>query len=53
MALGYIVLALIIMVMKIGELPDVFALIFRSAFALDSAFGGLIGMAVLWGKRGV
>ncbi|MFC3885403.1 alanine/glycine:cation symporter family protein [Bacillus songklensis] len=54
MALGYIVLAFIIMVMNIGELPGVFALIFKSAFALDSAFGGLIGMAVLWGvKRGV
>ncbi|MDQ0246886.1 AGCS family alanine or glycine:cation symporter [Bacillus fengqiuensis] len=54
MALGYIVLALIIMVMNIGELPGVFALIFKSAFALDSAFGGMIGMAVLWGvKRGV
>lgn len=54
MALGYIILALIIMVMNIGELPAVFALIFKSAFALDSAFGGMIGMAVLWGvKRGV
>lgn len=54
MALGYILLALIIMVMNIGELPGVFALIFKSAFALDSAFGGMIGMAVLWGvKRGV
>ncbi len=54
MALGYIVLALIIMVMNIGELPGVFALIFESAFALDSAFGGMIGMAILWGvKRGV
>nr|WP_139368111.1 alanine/glycine:cation symporter family protein [Priestia abyssalis] len=54
MALGYIVLALIIMVMNIGELPSVFALIFKSAFSLDSAFGGMIGMAILWGvKRGV
>ncbi|HWO97191.1 MAG TPA: alanine/glycine:cation symporter family protein [Bacillus sp. (in: firmicutes)] len=54
MALGYILLALIIMAMNIGELPGVFALIFKSAFALDSAFGGMLGMAVLWGvKRGV
>jgi AGCS family alanine or glycine:cation symporter len=40
--------------MNIGQLPEVFALIFKSAFALDSAFGGIIGMAIAWGvKRGI
>ncbi|KMY53197.1 sodium:alanine symporter [Bacillus sp. FJAT-27231] len=54
MALGYIVLSVVIVLMNITELPGVIALIFRSAFALDSAFGGLIGMAISWGvKRGV
>ena len=54
MALGYILLSVIIVFMNITELPAVISLIFRSAFGLDSAFGGLIGMAIAWGvKRGV
>lgn len=54
MALGYIFLSLIIVIMNVAELPAVFALIFKSAFGVDSAFGGLIGMAVSWGvKRGI
>ncbi|WP_176585519.1 alanine/glycine:cation symporter family protein [Priestia megaterium] len=54
MALGYIILALIIIAMNISELPGVIALIFKSAFALDSAFGGIVGLAVSWGvKRGI
>ncbi|OAS88344.1 MULTISPECIES: alanine/glycine:cation symporter family protein [Metabacillus] len=54
MALGYIILSVVIVLMNIQELPGVISLIFRSAFALDSAFGGLIGMAIAWGvKRGV
>ncbi len=48
MALGYILLSLIIIVMNVSELPAVISLIFKSAFALDSAFGGLIGMAISW-----
>lgn len=54
MALGYIIFALIVTVVNITELPGVIALIFRSAFAIDSVFGGLIGMAIMWGvKRGL
>jgi AGCS family alanine or glycine:cation symporter len=54
MAVGYILLALIIIGMNISELPAVLGLIFKSAFALDSAFGGMIGMAIAWGvKRGI
>lgn len=54
MAIGYILLSLIIIVMNVSELPAVISLIFKSAFALDSAFGGLIGMAISWGvKRGI
>ncbi|WP_338779593.1 alanine/glycine:cation symporter family protein [Metabacillus sp. FJAT-52054] len=54
MALGYIILSVIIVIMNITELPNVIGLIFRSAFGADSAFGGLIGMAVAWGvKRGI
>lgn len=40
--------------MNITELPAVFGLIFRSAFAVDSAFGGIVGAAIAWGvKRGI
>ncbi|WP_046180935.1 alanine/glycine:cation symporter family protein [Domibacillus tundrae] len=54
MALGYILLSVVIIIMNISELPSVFFLIFRSAFAVDSVFGGMIGMAILWGvKRGL
>ncbi|MCO4849883.1 alanine/glycine:cation symporter family protein [Bacillus vallismortis] len=54
MAIGYILLSFIIIVMNVSELPAVISLIFKSAFALDSAFGGLIGMAISWGvKRGI
>ncbi|WP_313035066.1 alanine/glycine:cation symporter family protein [Massilia alkalitolerans] len=54
MALGYIVVACIVVVLHIDQLPDVLGLIFRSAFAMDAAFGAIIGMAIQWGvKRGV
>ncbi len=54
MALGYILIALIIVVMNITEVPAVIVLIVKSAFAIDSAFGGIVGMAIAWGvKRGI
>ncbi|TYR79161.1 alanine:cation symporter family protein [Priestia megaterium] len=54
MALGYILLSLVIIAVNITELPGVIALIFKSAFALESAFGGIVGLAVSWGvKRGI
>ncbi|MED3573087.1 alanine/glycine:cation symporter family protein [Cytobacillus praedii] len=54
MALGYILVALIIMVMNIGEVGSVFALIFKSAFGAEEMFGGLVGSAIAWGvKRGI
>ncbi|MBO8165141.1 MAG: alanine:cation symporter family protein [Brevibacillus sp.] len=54
MAVGYILVSLLIVLVNITELPAVLALIFKSAFAVDSVFGGIIGMAISWGvKRGV
>ncbi|MBO9128846.1 alanine/glycine:cation symporter family protein [Bacillus sp. 165] len=54
MAIGYILVACAIIILNITELPNVLALIFKSAFALNAAFGGIIGMAVTWGvKRGI
>jgi AGCS family alanine or glycine:cation symporter len=54
MAIAYILMAVVIMAVNVGEIPRVFALIFRSAFGLDAAFGAVLGLAVQWGvKRGV
>ena len=54
MATAYIIISLIIIVLNIGRLPEIIALIFRSAFAADAVFGGIIGLAIQWGvKRGI
>lgn len=54
MAIGYVLVSLVIIGLNIQALSGVLALIFKSAFALDSTFGGIIGMAIAWGvKRGV
>ena len=46
MALGYLAVAMIVVIMNIAELPAVFALIFKSAFGLETAAGGGIGYMV-------
>ena len=54
MALGYIIVACVIVALNIGELPHMFVLIIKSAFGVDAAFGALLGLAIQWGvKRGV
>ncbi|MCM3764269.1 sodium:alanine symporter family protein [Neobacillus niacini] len=54
MALGYVTVALVIVLMNISELPGVLKLIFSSAFGADAAFGGILGAAISWGvKRGI
>ena len=54
MAGGYILMTLIIIGINFQQIPEVFALIFKSAFSLDATFGGIIGMAIAWGvKRGI
>lgn len=54
MAGAYILMAIIIIAINYEEIPAVFQLIFSSAFGIDSAFGGIIGMAIAWGvKRGI
>lgn len=54
MAIGYIIVALIIIVLNIGQVPSIFALIFSSAFSSKAAFGAIIGQAIMWGvKRGI
>ncbi len=54
MALGYIILATIIISMNLHHIPDVFKLIISNAFGWQQALGGGIGMAVIQGiKRGL
>lgn len=54
MAVGYILVALLVIAFNAGQLPQIFALIFKSAFAGEAAFGGMLGMAIMWGvKRGI
>ncbi len=58
MALGYLMVALVVVALNITELPAVFSLIFKSAFGIESAAGGgagyMISQAMMQGvKRGL
>ncbi len=50
----YILFAMIIMIIKVDQVPEVFRLILSSAFGKDQFFGGMLGSAIMWGvKRGI
>ncbi|UIM56028.1 alanine/glycine:cation symporter family protein [Serratia marcescens] len=54
MALGYIIVACVIVALNIDQLPGVILLVWKSAFGLDAGFGAILGLAIMWGgKRGV
>lgn len=54
MALGYVALALIIVIINIGQFPHVIKLIIDNAFGFKQAVGGGIGAALMQGiKRGL
>ena len=54
MALGYIIVACVIIAINITELPGVILLIWKSAFGLEAGFGAILGQDIMWGvKRGV
>ena len=54
MALGYLILALVIIVMNIHLIPHVFKVIIESASGLEQAVGGTVGAAIMNGvKRGL
>jgi len=54
MALGYIIVACVIIAINIDQLPAVILLIWKSAFGLEAGFGAILGQAIMWGvKRGV
>lgn len=54
MAFGYILLALYILIVNITEIPAMLSLIVRSAFGIEQAAGGAVGIAIMQGmKRGL
>ncbi|WP_133556763.1 alanine/glycine:cation symporter family protein [Algoriphagus boseongensis] len=54
MAMGYIILAVVIISLNFSEIPNVFKLIISSAFNTEAMFSGVFGMAISWGiKRGI
>ena len=54
MAVGYIIIAIVVIGMNIAEIPAMLALIVKSAFGLEQAVGGAFGVAVMQGvKRGL
>lgn len=54
MAVGYIILALYVVLTNIGRIPDVISLIVGNAFGWHQALGGGVGVALMQGiKRGL
>ena len=54
MAVGYFVLAVVIIVMNVQHIPHVLRVIVGSAFGLEQAVGGTVGAAIMNGvKRGL
>jgi len=54
MAVGYIIMALVIMIMNITVIPDIIKIIIDNAFGINQAAGGMVGAALLQGvKRGL
>src|SRR5699024_6183213 len=54
MAIIYILMAVIIIIINIEAVPALFALIFKSAFGMEAAFGGIVGAMIEIGvERGL
>ena len=54
MAIGYIIVALVVIVFNLDKVPGVFTMIFEHAFSAKAATGAVIGQAIMWGvKRGI
>ena len=54
MAVLYILAALVVFFVNFERIPDVFSLIFGSAFGADAVFGAIVGLAIKWGvQRGI
>jgi alanine or glycine:cation symporter, AGCS family len=54
MAAGYMLIAVVIMVLNADQVPAMFSLIMSNAFNPNAAFGAILGLAIQWGvKRGI
>lgn len=54
MSIVYILLALVILGINFKSIPNMFGLIFRCAFNMDSVYGAIWGSTIMWGvKRGI
>lgn len=54
MAIGYVMIAIVVVCMNITAVPAMISLIVKSAFGLEQAAGGALGVAVMQGvKRGL
>lgn len=54
MAVGYVLVALVVIGRNLEQVPEVVSLIVRSAFGGEALFGGITGQAIAWGvKRGI
>ena len=51
MAIGYVLIAFIIIIVNITQLPDVIKIIVSNAFGIEQAVGGGIGAALMQGIR--
>jgi AGCS family alanine or glycine:cation symporter len=51
MVVGYLSLAIVVLVMNFSEIPEALRLIFSSAFGLEQAFGGGMAAAIAQGAR--
>ena len=51
MAIGYLLMALLVILINIGSLPGVIASIFSNAFGFEEAVGGGMGAAIAQGLR--
>ncbi len=54
MSVAYVLMALIIIIANIDQVPGAFSAIFKSALGFDQALGGMLGSAIAMGvKRGL
>ncbi|MCM3569962.1 sodium:alanine symporter family protein [Neobacillus mesonae] len=51
MAVGYVLVTFIVLGMNFSKVPEMFSLIFTSAFGSNQVFGGIVGTAIAWGVR--
>lgn len=51
MAVGYILVALVVIFWNFQAIPETIRLILSSAFGVHEVFGGILGFAITWGIR--